>query len=1510
MKYFLPALLLCLTGLCSRAQDIFLNNAFGHKGVVIKSPPEKSNVFYEQATSVIELPGNKLLVTVDLNNTVALARHMPDGSLDKTYGKDGFSEFIKAAQTQTLRTAGGKILLIGTSVEGPLNFLVVRYDENGNLDAGFGSKGTITIASNGANIQFYTAALQADGKILIGGRIYSPDKTGAFIMRLLPDGQMDASFGTEGFLLVGESQWAYVSKLVPNGTKILAGLKEQGLQESDFTLMQFLEDGTTDSTFGSNGLAKAGMLKVDDLASIAVANDGKIIAAGASGDADWPKTSFSFARLLPNGQLDKQFNRTGTALLSLGSVNHEFGQSFVDAKGRIVVAGSMFDNGYKLVFARLSADGSLDAAYGDGGKKSLPLEQASATFAGGASTSDGSLIAVGRYWPFASSMDYLLAKLDADGHTDEQFGNNGLSTGYFPGKISSITQPKLFANGKVLCKYDASGNAAERGLICLRPDGTQDLTFGENGVLKTSTSCFGILPRQQIISFETKYVDEAHPGNIVMRRYTKDGKPDASFGNGGLKVLELDKDSYANGWLQQPDGKVLLTGYNYVSSGPQSKMLGFIIRMDAEGNLDNQFGSNGKILFDAGLWEVPEQLITQPDGKIVARGSKADPITYQVQGFIRRFTANGLLDESFGTNGTTKLSVYDFAAGIYGQSDGKVLVKASFYDNQQFSHKILRYTKDGLPDETFGASGLKIPGGAATVLQNDKILVAYSHPNAGGNDAALALLNPEGSLDGSFGTKGTLEFKLTDSGNELRDLVAYDNNIFATGLKITGLDQEGLLAGFIIQGGSKDTAVSGFTLVNASANKDIQELRNGDVLDLTLLPRVALNIRANTSPTKVGSVVFELTGQQKRKYVENGAPYALFKNLHGDYFGGDLQPGDYILTATPYSKAAGKGGKGSSLTVRFKIVYTAAVTRFVLVDAATGKAIREISNGDVLNLAKLPASPLSVRAITSPDTVGSMVLSLQGAQSHQQTENLAPYALYGDNKKTYVPWAASAGDYTLTATPYSAAGGKGAKGKRYSVPFSVVQNREGCTEPSFGPVVSSMTQTSGGGYWTSSGDFNRDGKPDIVLLQYGAGYVTTMMGKGDGSFEAPSGAGSGKATSFNLVTGDFNGDGTLDLAVTNPGDGNSAGINSFSIMLGLGDGSFGFPAIYNVGYAQATAMAAADFNGDGKLDLVLALSSPAAVNVMFGNGDGTFGAPVAYSAGGVAPNSILVEDFNGDGKKDLAMAYNTNFDLGVMLNKGDGTFQDVITHPGSHDLRLAFLATADFNLDGIADLALTDNQVGDVVVWKGKGDGSFVEAARNRVEYVTFPFFMVVGDFNGDDIPDVATGVADNNVVAFMFGKGDGSLAAPVSIDVNFQNGLTVADFNGDGKTDVGFTGHDNNFGVLLNTCKASIPPAPTATSPKLPATVKDQEALILTASPNPFTLESIVRFSVPATGQSVLNVYNSTGAEVAKLYQGQAESGREYRVSLHAEKLPAGVYLLRLTNGNQVITAKIVLQH
>jgi len=325
-------------------------------------------------------------------------------------------------------------------------------------------------------------------------------------------------------------------------------------------------------------------------------------------------------------------------------------------------------------------------------------------------------------------------------------------------------------------------------------------------------------------------------------------------------------------------------------------------------------------------------------------------------------------------------------------------------------------------------------------------------------------------------------------------------------------------------------------------------------------------------------------------------------------------------------------------------------------------------------------------------------------------------------------------------------------------------------------------------------DFNHDGYLDLAVANtaLSTGSISILLGNGDGTFQPAKFLRAGYYPR-SIAAADFNRDGNLDLAVANE---SPSGGSSISIHLGNGDGTF-LPPSYITAGVNPASIVAADFNADGIVDLAVANSyqfqtnppfKDGSISVLLGVGDGSFGPPSFFSAGG-DPIFLITADFNGDGKPDLAAANFGGTALSVSLGNGDGTFQGATFVTVGH--QPFSIASADLNNDGIADLiAANHGQTstgGSISVSLGIGDGSFQPTKNYAAGEGTV--FVAVGDFNKDGNLDLAVaddGGPSSGGVTILLGKGNGTFQSPAFFSAGLHpQALAVGDFNRDGNPDL-----------------------------------------------------------------------------------------------------------------------------
>ena len=651
-------------------------------------------------TLAIQADGKVLLggwfTTINGTARNRIARLNTDGSLDTTFNPgSGANDTIQTLAIQ----ANGKVLLGGwfTTINGTACNRIARLNADGSLDTTFNP-------GSGALNGVYTLAVQPDGKVLLGGFfsiINGTDRDG--IARLNTDGSLDATFNPGADIYGNGINIVFALLMQPDGKILLGG---------DFfnSIARLNADDSADATFNP-GTGANYWVHI-----LAMQPDGKVLLGGEFVSINGTRVNY-IARLNANGSLDTTFN-PGTG------ANDAVYALALQADGKLLLGGDFTSiNGTVRHFiARLNADGSLDAnfnaATGAGANNAVDTV---------AVQPDGKSLLGGDFTQINGTARNRIARLNIDGSLDVAF-NPG--TGADSEVFSLAMQP----DGKILLggAFTSINGTTHIGIARLNANGSLDSAF--NPIMSSSSSAvvvraLTLQPDGKILlggAFNT--INSSTRNGVA--RLNADGSLDLTFNpstgaNNGVYTLAL-----------QPDGKLLLGGIFTSINGTGRNR---VARLNPNGTLDSTFnpgtGANSDV----------NALLVQADGKVLLDGAFTT-FNGVSRNRIARLNADGTLDTTFnigtGTNGTL------FCLAL--QADGKVILGGWFSTfNDSDGNRIARLFPDGSPDVIFN-SGIGVDNNlTATALQADgKILLGgdFTYINGMKLHSIARLSNPDAAL--------------------------------------------------------------------------------------------------------------------------------------------------------------------------------------------------------------------------------------------------------------------------------------------------------------------------------------------------------------------------------------------------------------------------------------------------------------------------------------------------------------------------------------------------------------------------------------------------------------------------------------------------------------------------------------------------------------------------------------------------------------------------------------------
>ncbi len=392
--------------------------------------------------------------------------------------------------------------------------------------------------------------------------------------------------------------------------------------------------GSLDQTFGGTGYVYTSLSTgPQGRGSVAVQTDGKIIIAGRTYTTYW---HFAMKRYSTLGITDSTFANNGVMITGMAGTDDEANCIALQTDGKIVLAG-LASNGtnYDFAVARFKTNGSLDSTFGTNGRVITPMGSSQDIINAVGIQADGKIVVAGSS-NNGTYLDVALARYNTNGSLDATFGTAG----------------------KVISSLGGGDDIAYS--LAIQPDG------------KIVTAGY-VSPSSGIYKF-------------TLARFTSTGSLDNTFGAAGVKILNLGNNlDLALSVALQPDKKIVACGYTDLGSNREFAVL----RFDSLANLDNSFGTGGKVFTDIGSANDEANWVQiQPDGKIIASGY-ADDGTHK-HFALCRYQSNGVLDNTFGSSGIVNTPFYsttdDIGSAAALQTDGKIVVggRSTLTGNNQY----------------------------------------------------------------------------------------------------------------------------------------------------------------------------------------------------------------------------------------------------------------------------------------------------------------------------------------------------------------------------------------------------------------------------------------------------------------------------------------------------------------------------------------------------------------------------------------------------------------------------------------------------------------------------------------------------------------------------------------------------------------------------------------------------------------------------------------------------------
>ncbi|CAF0742600.1 unnamed protein product [Adineta steineri] len=338
-------------------------------------------------------------------------------------------------------------------------------------------------------------------------------------------------------------------------------------------------------------------------------------------------------------------------------------------------------------------------------------------------------------------------------------------------------------------------------------------------------------------------------------------------------------------------------------------------------------------------------------------------------------------------------------------------------------------------------------------------------------------------------------------------------------------------------------------------------------------------------------------------------------------------------------------------------------------------------------------------------------------------------------------------------------------------------------------------------YSVAVADLNNDGLLDIVVPNSGINKIGVFLRQANNTFADQMTFSTGDySMPHSLAIADINNDQRQDIIVAN------FGTNNVGVFLGRPNGTFGSQTTFSTGSSRPRWVIIADFNNDTQPDIAVVNHGSNNIGILLGDGKGNFANQITFSTGfDSIPYSIAIADLNNDGKLDIAVAnYGTN-NVGVLLNYGNGTFATQVTFKTGINSHPSSIAINDLNTDNHMDIVVVCSGTNNIAILLGLGNGTFTITKKYSTGNNSSPRSIVIGDFDNDNILDIAAVNYGTVSIGVFFGYGTGIVAEQMTFftasDFNPQS-IATGYFNNDTRLDIVVVNFDYNYVIMIITNK------------------------------------------------------------------------------------------------------------